>query len=142
MKPKVDVVVVTFNRLNKLKTALKCYESQTEPFRNLILVNNCSTDGTSEYINEWEKTITPFNKVIINSDENLGGSGGFYLGQCKAVELDADWVYVADDDAYPSQTMVEKFYDFINSNNTDNISAICAAVYDMKGAICVEHRDK
>ena len=84
---KLDLVIVTFNRLEKLKKALSCYEKQTSPFRNLILVNNCSTDGTKEYIDEWQREKTFFGKIVIHTDENLGGSGGFYLGQKKAAEL-------------------------------------------------------
>ena len=36
----IDVIVVTYNRLAKLKKALTCYDSQTTPCRNLIVVNN------------------------------------------------------------------------------------------------------
>lgn len=138
---KLDLVIVTFNRLEKLKKALSCYEKQTSPFRNLILVNNCSTDGTKEYIDEWQREKTFFGKIVIHTDENLGGSGGFYLGQKKAMELGADWVFVADDDAYAQPDMVEKFYDYLGLHDTSKISAICAAVYDTDDNICLYHRD-
>lgn len=138
----LDVVVVSYNRLEKLKTALSHYDAQTAPFRNLILVNNCSTDGTTEFIGEWERIPSNYNKIIINTSENIGGSGGFYLGQKKAIELGADWVFIADDDAYPDANLFSQFYTF-NSNHCDcSFSAICAEVLTIDGEISLAHRTK
>ena len=36
----VDAVIVTYNRLEKLRNALSCYEKQTAPLRTLIIVDN------------------------------------------------------------------------------------------------------
>lgn len=138
----LDIAIVTYNRLEKLKKALLHYEQQTHAFRNLIIVNNCSTDGTGEFLTEYcSQKHDKFQTVLINTDENLGGSGGFYLGQKKALELNADWVMVADDDAYAAPDMVEQFYNFIEHHDSSKISAVCAAVYNMDGSICTSHRD-
>ena len=136
-----DIIVVTYNRLEKLKKALLHYEQQTSAFRNLIIVNNCSTDGTSEFLKEYcSQNHDKFQTVLINTDENLGGSGGFYLGQKKALELNADWVMVADDDAYAAPDMVEQFYNFIEHHDSSRISAVCAVVHNIDGSICDYHR--
>lgn len=75
----VDVVIVAYNRLEKLKKALLCYERQTSPFRNMIVVNNHSTDRTTEFLEEWSNVDSPFAKDVITTEENLGGlGGGFY----------------------------------------------------------------
>lgn len=137
----LDIAIVTYNRLEKLKKALLHYEQQTSAFRNLIIVNNCSTDGTGEFLKEYcSQKHEKFQTVLINTDENLGGSGGFYLGQKKALELNADWVMVADDDAYAAPDMVKQFYNFIEHNDTSKISAVCAAVYQQNGNIDTVHR--
>lgn len=137
---KLDLVIVTFNRIDKLKKALSCYEHQTCSFRNLILVDNCSTDGTKEYVDDWAKKDSSFNKVIIHSKDNVGGAGGFYLGQEKAMGLGADWVFVADDDAYAEPDMIEKFYQFIEKHDVSKFSAVCTSVQNLDGAICYSHR--
>ena len=62
MELNVDVVVVTYNRLEKLKKALACYENQTLSFRSIIIVDNHSSDGTYEYLEEWKSKQTPFVK--------------------------------------------------------------------------------
>jgi len=139
----LDLIVVTYNRLDKLKKSLQCYVDQTHYFRNLIVVDNCSTDGTKEYLDEWEKnTTTSFNKIIVHTKENLGGSGGFYLGQKKAMKLKADWVFVADDDAYADPNMVEEFYAYLESHDMSKVSAVCAAVLNMDGSVCLYHRKR
>ena len=43
---KVGVVIVTFNRLEKLKLALESFKSQTYLPSYVLVVNNASTDGT------------------------------------------------------------------------------------------------
>ena len=142
----LDLVIVTYNRLDKLKTAIRHYENQTVSFRNLIIVNNCSTDGTDVFLNSLPSCLSRGNHktcdiVIINAKENMGGSGGFYLGQKEAMKRNADWVFVADDDAYADPYMVEEFYKFIGTYDTSKIAAVCAEVLNMDGSICLYHRD-
>ena len=139
--PQLDVVVVTYNRRQKLERALGCYENQHVCFRNLIVVNNCSTDDTKEFLDEWQKIPSEkYKKIVILSSENVGGAGGFYLGEEKAMSMGADWVFVADDDAYAEEDMIEKFYLFVENHEVQKISAICAAVLNMDGSYCLFHR--
>ena len=51
---KIGVVIVTYNRLEKLKIALKSYEKQSFKPQYILVVNNNSTDGTLEYLKEWK----------------------------------------------------------------------------------------
>lgn len=136
----VDVVIVTYNRLEKLKKALACYENQTMTFRNMIVVNNHSNDGTFEYLENWKNVKSPFSKYVINTEDNLGGSGGFYTGQKYAMALNPDWIYLADDDAYAEPDMMEQFYKFCDAHDVDKMSAICGAVYRMDGNLALQHR--
>lgn len=126
---KIDVVLVTFNRLDKLKKAIHCFLIQTRPFRNLIIVNNNSTDGTYQYLQDLkEKKDLPFNLHIINLPENIGGSGGFNSGEEYAMKLSPDWIYVQDDDAYPEPKLIEKFENYIDNNKSEKIAALCTSV--------------
>ncbi len=138
----VDVVIVTYNRLEKLKKALASYENQTKSFRNIIVVNNHSTDGTYEYLEEWKLQKAPFTKHIITTDENLGGSGGYKLGQQKAVELGAEWVFLADDDAYAEHDVMEEFYKYAINHDVKQMSAICGTVCHLDGTIDLNHRSR
>ena len=82
---KTAAVIVTFNRLEKLKKTLSCYDRIRGGIDYLIIVNNHSTDGTEDFLNEWAGDKTHYNKVIVNLEDNLGGSGGFYYGCKKAL---------------------------------------------------------
>lgn len=58
-----------------------------------------------------------FKKLVIHTAENLGGSGGFYLGEERALHLDADWVMIADDDAYPEPNYLEGMQKYIDHHD-------------------------
>ena len=62
---RIGVVLVTFNRLNKLKIALESYNTQTYKPSYILVVNNNSTDGTTEYLEEWKQTNQGYNKIVI-----------------------------------------------------------------------------
>ena len=138
----VDVVIVTYNRLEKLKKALASYENQSKTFRNMIVVNNHSTDGTYEYLEEWKNEEAPFTKYVITTEDNLGGSGGFYTGQKFAMTLNPDWVYLADDDAYAEHDMMEQFYKFCETHDAGKLSAICGTVFHPDGTVDFNHRSR
>ncbi len=123
-------VVVTFNRINKLKIALHSFSNQLHKPDYLIVVNNASTDGTNEYLAKWEAVNEDFKKIVISNDKNLGGSYGFYQGLELATKMDVDWIWVSDDDAYPYNDVFEKANNFLNKCRTEwnSISAICGAV--------------
>ena len=77
----------------------------TEKFDRIIVVNNNSSDGTYEYLQEIEKN----NEIVdvLNLDKNLGGSGGFSIGVKLAMEkTPQNWIFLADDDAIPQKDML------------------------------------
>lgn len=139
---KLAAVVVTYNRLEKLKTTLSCYEQQNAPCSHLVVVNNCSTDGTEEYLDVWKSIETPFNKHVLKTTSNIGGAGGFYTGMKYAIGLGVDWIWVGDDDAYPDNNAFAIFYDYVNNHECDSISAICSSVILPNGEYSWEHRSQ
>lgn len=125
---KIAAVVVTYNRLNKLKKALKSYDEQLHHVDYMIVVDNASTDDTADWLDKWKNESHKFFVEIIHSKENLGGSGGFYLGQEKAMELDVDWILIADDDAYLPENYISGLYEYIVTHDTDDVSVLCGLV--------------
>ena len=77
---KIGAVVVTYNRLDKLKKALKSFEDQQYLPAYVIVVNNASTDTTAQYLQQWQEKDVGFEKIILTMKSNTGGSGGFYAG--------------------------------------------------------------
>ena len=134
---KIGVVIVTYNRLEKLKIALKSYEKQSIKPQYILVVNNNSTDGTIEYLREWKNESNGIEKIILNLDKNTGGSGGFYEGLKASLDLDAGWIWVADDDAYPKENAFEIAKKYIEKypDSENKISAISGTVLKSDGKL-------
>lgn len=97
---KIYAFIVTYNRLESLKKTLHCLRNQTALIEEIFVVNNSSTDGTSEWLSLQENL-----KII--TQENLGGAGGFSTGVEYAYKQKADWVWMMDDDVYPRTDCLE-----------------------------------
>ena len=123
----IGVVVVTFNRLEKLKKCLQAYAEQTMKAKYIIVVNNASSDGTAEFLAEWKSYDEGFEKVILNLPQNIGGSGGFFEGEKLAIQKDAEWIMIGDDDAYPEPNYIEGMAEYIKQKGT-NCSIVCGKV--------------
>jgi GT2 family glycosyltransferase len=135
----IGVVLVTYNRLEKLKTTLASFDKQTCSPDYIMIVNNASTDGTDQYLAEWKSVAKPYQKIVFTSKVNTGGSGGFYKGLSEALKLDADWIWVSDDDAYPYEDALEQASRFLDSYSGDKLAAICGEVLT-DGKIDTGHR--
>lgn len=136
---KIAAVIVTYNRLEKLKKSLHSYESQIHKPDYMVIVDNASTDGTANWLEEWRNSRHEYQVEVISTDKNLGGSGGFYLGEKRAMELPVDWIMLSDDDAYLAEDYIQGLVQYIENHNGDNISAICGAV-EQNGSYCSNQR--
>ena len=141
---RVTVVLVTFNRLEKLKIALSCYEKQTYKIEKIIIVDNCSTDGTIDFLKKW------FDKEVVYLSENTGGAGGFGAGMehalnlVNSMQLKTDWILVSDDDAFPNDDAIEKmiaYYQKQEVEKQNEIVALSSAVVN-HGQIHESHRSR
>ncbi|WP_413628135.1 glycosyltransferase family 2 protein [Fructilactobacillus vespulae] len=103
---KVATILVTFNRLELLKKSIKKLEQQTYQISKIFIINNCSTDDTAEYLNNFNN-----NNLfqIINLDNNIGGAGGFSYGLKESHNQgDYDFYWIMDDDTMPEPTALEE----------------------------------
>lgn len=136
---KIGVLIVTYNRLEKLKKALASYSEQTFKPALVMVVDNNSSKPTSDFLKVWEMQNEGFRKKVYRLEKNLGGSGGFYYGFSKMVETGMEWIWVSDDDAYPDKDCIEIMAHYISKSDTSKISAVCAAVL-CSGSIDTWHR--
>lgn len=107
-----SVIIPVYNRVRTIKDAINSVLMQKTSFNfNLIIIDNYSTDGTTEAIKEFNDPrlihVTPSRK-----DLGIGGcwNAGVHHSECGkfAVQLDSDDVYSSDSSL---QTMVNAFYD-------------------------------
>lgn len=90
-------VIVTFNRKELLGENIRMLLKQTRPFDKIFVVDNCSTDGTPEYLKDRGWMDDP-RFVYVKTHANIGGAGGFYTGTKAAYEAGADYIVLMDDD--------------------------------------------
>lgn len=138
-KIKLGCIIVTYNRLNKLKLALDTYDKQLTSYDWLIVVDNHSNEDTHAYLSEWLGTEKKYNKEYLRLDENLGGAAGFKAGLERAKELGIDWCLICDDDAYLTDRFLIKCKSLIR-NIDSKVGAICSKVIYPNGDIQLSHR--
>jgi GT2 family glycosyltransferase len=100
---KVAAVVVTYNRCKLLVGALEALRNQSFGDLSIIVIDNASTDGTTETLAglDWE------NLEVIRLDRNMGGAGGFAHGLEHAFNRGFDLFWVMDDDVLPEPTALD-----------------------------------
>ncbi len=130
-KMKITAVVVTYNRIEKLKKVIEAIRGQSTSLFQIIVVNNSSTDGTREWL-ENQSDIT-----LVNQG-NLGGAGGFNTGMKQAVLNGADYVWIMDDDVYPQNSAVSELVNQLDGHQ--EIGFACSSVVDPEGN-CVNTPD-
>ena len=146
MKEQICAVVVTYNRKELLMECLYALKNQTYPLEGIYIIDNASTDGTSNLLleNKYIKELPPqqldaplekeylisredkinIKVYYVRMNENTGGSGGFYEGMKRAYENGYDWIWVMDDDATPKLNALEELVKFKDSS----LSAIASVV--------------
>jgi dTDP-4-dehydrorhamnose reductase len=94
---KISALVLTYNRKEILARCLKALLAQVEPPDEVVVLDNGSTDGTCEYLQE-AGLLDDVRVVLFRFPENKGPAGGvdalFRLGKERA----SDWVWFLDDD--------------------------------------------
>lgn len=93
----VSAVIVTYNRKRLLYENIKMLLCQTYKIDKIYVIDNCSSDGTYEFLRDQGLMNNP-NFIYVKTESNIGGAGGFYLGTKRAYEDGADWIILMDDD--------------------------------------------
>lgn len=128
MSQRVAAVIVTYNRLEKLKTVLRTVRAQTTPPDWIVIVDNASNDGTAEYLATQEDPTLDITRL----EENTGGAGGFSTGMKRAYELGADLFWLMDDDCYPEPEALDhlvKGHSAANDAMPGGVPFACSLVY-------------
>lgn len=110
----ITAVVVTYNRKKLLIRCIEHLRQQTIELNSIIVVNNGSTDGTEQWLDEQTD-------LDVIHQENVGGSGGFYRGIQHAYEKDYDWIWCMDDDVYPEPDCLENLL----NNEQNGVGILC-----------------
>jgi GT2 family glycosyltransferase len=97
------IVIPVFNRLKFTRDCLDSLEKQTVRANKIIVVDDGSTDGTDEILQEWYPDVT-----VLRGNGNLFWTASINMGIRHALLLGADAVMTLNNDTIASPTFVEQ----------------------------------
>jgi len=99
MNPLISVIVVNYNGLKYLGPCLTALVTQSYKFREIILVDNGSSDGSAEYVRKNFPQI-----FVIESETNQGFAGGTNAG----IRLTkGEFILTLNNDTIPDHRFIE-----------------------------------
>ena len=122
---KIAAVVVTYNRLELLKKCVSALRNQTRKLDEIIVVNNSSTDGTYEWLNEQTD-------LTIITQDNSGSAGGQYTGIKKAFLNNSAWIWCLDTDIIVNKNALEVL---LKHTLLDDVGFLSSLVLDKENEV-------
>ncbi|WP_419174909.1 glycosyltransferase family 2 protein [Desulfosediminicola sp.] len=106
MSEPITAIVVTYNRKDLLVRCLEALLHQSIPLHCILIVDNCSTDGTYKaLIHQGFIDLDIIRYVRL--PQNIGGAGGFHEGVKILSYEQPGWLWLLDDDAVADQFALE-----------------------------------
>lgn len=122
---KVATIVVTYNRYILLQECIKSLREQTYSNHTIIVVNNGSTDETTEWLADQSD-------LIVINQENVGGAGGFFTGLKYACENGYDYSWIMDDDVIADKSALQNLI----KHEGKTKGYICSRIVGLNGEQC------
>lgn len=121
----ICAVVVTYNRKDLLRENLLSLGKQTKRLDKIIVIDNCSTDNTSEEVSLIKEKNRDIQYVKLG--KNIGGAGGFNLGLKMAYYQGFKYIWIMDDDTVPEPDALENLVEN-NFFQNNELGFICSNV--------------
>jgi rhamnopyranosyl-N-acetylglucosaminyl-diphospho-decaprenol beta-1,3/1,4-galactofuranosyltransferase len=103
MSVSVASITVAYNAVKVLPRQIDALLRQSRPLREIVVVDNASTDGTAAMLAERYPQVT-----ILRMSENLGQAGGWSVGLSYAVfRKQHAWIWSFDNDTIPEADTLE-----------------------------------
>ncbi|AXY75551.1 glycosyltransferase [Paraflavitalea soli] len=117
MSENVCAVIVTWNRLETLKTALAHILAQTVKPAMILIADNNSTDGTREFLTTLKDQP---NMGCLYLDTNVGSAGAIASAMKLGLGLaDYDYFWILDDDTFYDKNALRELIDNIRNSPFD-----------------------
>lgn len=115
-RPLISIVTVVFNNADTIACTLKSVRDQDYPNVEHIVIDGCSTDGTSEIISEHADQLAHY---VRESD------AGMYDAMNKGIALaQGDFVGILNaDDVFEHDGVLSKIADLFETHGTDSVIA-------------------
>lgn len=136
--PLVSVIVITYNSASTIVETLDSIKEQTYNRIELIVTDDCSTDGTIKIVESWVKENGfKFERVdVLTSEKNTGVSGNVNRGICSST---GEWIKgVAGDDLLIS-TAIDEYVNYIRTNPDVRICVCDVEIFSAESRVPKEY---
>lgn len=120
-RPRISIVICTYNREDSLAETLESLRSQTVPSRDfeILVVDNNSPDGTRSVVERFAASGLPV-------EHRLEPSQGLNFARNAGLRAAAaDWVMYLDDDVRAHPDLVERAFETIDTQDFDCFGGFC-----------------
>jgi len=105
-KEKICAIIVSFNGFTVIRATVNALRHSVAA---VVVVDNCSTDGTRELLTQMEGIVT------LSNDSNMGVAAALNIGVDYAVKSGFDWVLTMDQDSIAAAGMLDCMIDVYKS---------------------------
>lgn len=127
--PAVTLAVSSYNQLDFLKIALASATEQSRPFDEIFVIDDASTDGSADFLKDWEKQAD--NRRVICLPENVG------RGEVRNItlrEMRTEYMASLDGDDWLELDAMQQIGDVLDNDAPD------ALIYDNHVYLDAENR--
>ena len=118
---KILVIIPHFNKLSLLKECIYHLECQNFKAFDIMVVDNGSDDGSSEYLFEKSNKNSSIHYILLN--ENMGFAYAVNKGLEYSINNNYDYSILLNNDAFVTEDFVNKLYfSMLNSNKIFAVS--------------------
>jgi len=118
IKDDLSICIPTFNRADKLKVILSRLSELIDwNLFELVIVDNASTDHTSEVVQEWVPKLK-CKVVYVKNENNIGGNANILrcFEKCKT-----RWAWIMGDDDTPENDALDKILKYLTNYSKDGL---------------------
>lgn len=108
----LTVIVAVYNTVQYLQECLDSIFNQSYKDFNILLVDDCSTDGSAEICEKYKENYTERNVEVLHNDVNLGVSGTWEKAVC---HVKTKWIFVIDSDDLIHPDLLKTVMSFVKS---------------------------
>ncbi len=128
----IAAVVITHNRPSLLQEVLNALKTQSHAADYIIVIDNGSGEET---VNILKNTC---GIKVVRLDTNIGCSGGMARGILEGLALNADWIWLMDDDAIPQADALHHLAAHINI--APDVGVLSSTVTEFGDTALMHHR--
>lgn len=129
-EPKVSIIILNFNSFEDTSECLYSLKNINYKNYEIVLVDNCSTDGS------FEKLSSEFKEYkILKSNENLGYANGNNLGIKYAFNQKAEYICLLNNDVVVEKDFLVNIIKAFKKDSSIGLAGPCICKYKEKNVI-------